>query len=148
MDVQNQEPQKNKDYQAKNLETQESIHEILEKDIQKLAEQVKAIKTKAEKNHLSELEIIKKSLSVFTPNLQQSNTTKIQDANNPLPQYITSFPPETQLEIEYLLDIAFHKGISKALNETLKSKNPAIIDAFHDALAGKLYDELKKRKII
>lgn len=147
MNIINQEPQKDKEYQAKDLEAQKSAHEILENDIQKLAEQVKAIKIKAEKNHISEVEIIKKSLAALT-SLPPQQTTSSQNNTNLLPQYAASFPPETNLEIEYLLDMAFHQGIIKALNQALKSQNPAIIDAFHDALAGKLYDELKKRKII
>jgi len=64
-----------------------------------------------------------------------------------LPQYAQSAPAETRLEVEYLLDVAFHHGIAKANTEAMKS-SPFVIDAFHDALVGKLYPELQKRGIL
>lgn len=68
-------------------------------------------------------------------------------ANNMLPDYAQNAPAEVKLEIEYLLDMAFHQGITKALSESEKS--PYFVqDAFHDALAGKLYPELQKRGIV
>jgi hypothetical protein len=68
-------------------------------------------------------------------------------SNSPLPAYAQSAPPEIRLEIEYLLDIALHKGISAALQESAKS--PYFVqDAFHDALAGRLYPELQKRGLM
>ena len=64
-----------------------------------------------------------------------------------LPAYAQSAAPEVKLEIEYLLDIALRKGIGPALTESAKS--PYFVqDAFHDALAGKLYPELQKRGMI
>ena len=52
-----------------------------------------------------------------------------------------------KLEIEYLCDMALRKGIATAMSESEKS--PYFVqDAFHDALAGKLYPELQKRGIV
>jgi len=68
-------------------------------------------------------------------------------ANSPLPLYAQSAAPEIKLEIEYLLDIALKKGIGAALSESAKS--PYFVqDAFHDALAGRLYPELQKRGVV
>jgi hypothetical protein len=64
-----------------------------------------------------------------------------------LPGYMASATPAAKLEVEELLSIAFKDGIAKA-TATAQKSNPFILDAFHDALAGKLHDELKKRKII
>ena len=70
-----------------------------------------------------------------------------ENASSPLPAYAQNAPAEVKLEIEYLLDIAFKKGIGTALTESQKS--PAFVqDAFHDALAGRLYPELQKRGIV
>ena len=69
------------------------------------------------------------------------------EANSPLPAYAQSAAPEIKLEIEYLLDLAFRKGIGTALAESAKS--PYFVqDAFHDALAGRLYPELQKRGVL
>lgn len=68
-------------------------------------------------------------------------------SDSPLPAYAQSAPPEVRLEIEYLLDIALHKGIGAAIQESAKS--PYFVqDAFHDALAGRLYSELQKRGVL
>lgn len=68
-------------------------------------------------------------------------------SDGPLPAYTQTAAPEVKLEIEYLLDIALRKGIGPALTESAKS--PYFVqDAFHDALAGKLYPELQKRGVI
>lgn len=69
------------------------------------------------------------------------------EANSPLPAYAQNAPAEIKLEIEYLLDLAFRKGIAAALSESAKS--PYFVqDAFHDALAGRLYPELQKRGLM
>ncbi len=68
-------------------------------------------------------------------------------SGSPLPAYAQNAPAEIKLEIEYLLDVAFRKGIGAALSESAKS--PYFVqDAFHDALAGRLYPELQKRGVL
>ena len=69
------------------------------------------------------------------------------NTNSPLPAYAQNAPAEIKLEIEYLLELAFRKGIAAAISESAKS--PYFVqDAFHDALAGKLYPELQKRGVV
>lgn len=69
------------------------------------------------------------------------------EVNSPLPAYAQNAPAEVKLEIEYLLDLALRKGIGAALTESAKS--PYFVqDAFHDALAGRLYPELQKRGVV
>lgn len=126
----------------------ENFKEEIESDIKKLAEEINRIKLKAEMNHISEQELIKKSLSALTP-IPKTNQNQTQNqSSGPLPSYTQSFSPEIKLEIEYLLHMAFNDGIFKALKEAQKSKSPVILDAFHDALTGKLYEELKKRNLL
>lgn len=129
-------------------EVPEVKHEAIEMDIKKLAEEIKRIKITAEKNHLSETEIIKKSLSALTPITPKQGQIQTTFSPGPLPSYTQSLSPEIKLEIEYLLDMAFHEGITKALSKAQESNNPLILDAFHDALAGRLYPELKNRGIL
>ena len=45
------------------------------------------------------------------------------------------------------MDLALHEGVMKAINES-KNSPDFIQDAFRDALAGRLYPELKKRGIV
>jgi len=102
------------------------------------------------------LDAVKEAIRAF-PQLDRDASddngvpTPVTDArafsNSPLPAYAQNASPEIRLEIEYLLDIALHKGISSALSESAKS--PYFVqDAFHDALAGRLYPELQKRGLV
>ena len=123
----------------------ESRHEILEADIERLAEGIERAQELPEMRGVSQEELLKKSLQSLMPSQRQ--TAQAEESSSPLPNYAQSAPQEAKLEIEYLLDIAFHKGIAAANAEALKS-NPFVLDAFHDALAGKLYPELQRRGIL
>ena len=64
-----------------------------------------------------------------------------------LPDYLTNASPEVKLKVEKLLDKVFHDGILKTINEA-KKEGPFFLDVFHDALTGKLYDEMRIRKLL
>ncbi|OGY62374.1 MAG: hypothetical protein A2745_02155 [Candidatus Harrisonbacteria bacterium RIFCSPHIGHO2_01_FULL_44_13] len=68
-------------------------------------------------------------------------------ASSALPSYAQDLSADFKLRIEKLIDLAWHKGISSAVAEARRS-GVFILDAFHDALTDKLYDEFKKRKLI
>jgi len=100
------------------------------------------------------LEVVKEAIRAF-PQLDQAVQNGVPipppaaaaQAASPLPAYAQNAAPEIKLEIEYLLDLAFQKGIATALAESAKS--PYFVqDAFHDALAGRLYPEMQKRGLM
>jgi hypothetical protein len=130
----------------------------LEADIERLAKEIQSKREQLAGETKPERELIKEAIRVF-PNLQGSQnkmptpapiatpTSQVDDARNPLPDYAKDAPAEVKLEIEYLCDVALRKGIGTAMSESEKS--PYFVqDAFHDALAGKLYPELQKRGIV
>ncbi len=125
----------------------------LESDMQKLAEQIRAGRERPVGEIKTERELVREAIRVF-PNLHTAHPSPVSaaasqddDSRNPLPDYAKDAPAEVKLEIEYLCDVAIRKGISTALAESKKS--PYFVqDAFHDALAGKLYPELQKRGIV
>lgn len=121
-------------------------HTALEADIKRLAAEVQAHREKFEAQRLSDQEILRKSVQSFG-DVQPASAVQAQPSDSPLPDYAKDAPAEAKLEIEYLLDLAFHHGIDKANNEAKKS-SPFIMDAFHDALVTKLYPELQKRGIV
>ena len=45
-------------------------------------------------------------------------------------------------EIEALIQIAFEKGISAAIEEARKKNDPHLLDDFHDALIDQFYQKL------
>lgn len=135
-------------------------HQPLEADLKTIATEVNYTQEQQgqEAARLEGVEAVKNAIRAF-PTLNdkervanvsagvQSTPAAAPDAANPLPAYADAAAPEVKREIEHLLDIAMEKGIGEALTESEKS--PYFVqDAFHDALAGKLYPELQQRGLI
>jgi len=124
-------------------------HAALEADIKVLAEEIKRHGETPEGGNLAGKELLKQviqSLPTAAPQ-DQAVSPPPSSAKGSLPDYAQSASAEVKLEIEYLLDVAFHHGIAKA-NAEAKQSPPFVLDAFHDALAGKLYPELKRRGLM
>jgi hypothetical protein len=123
----------------------------LEEDMQQLAAEVQKHRERPEMENATAHEIIKESLRSF-PKLEQpveagNAEAATSEHMSPLPEYAADASPETKLEIEYLLDTAFKKGLGAALSQSEKS-TAFIQDAFRDALSGRLYPELQKRGLV
>jgi hypothetical protein len=116
-------------------------HQALEDDMKQLVAEVGKHKEAPESHGLGGEAILKKSVQSFAV-LGNGPTATPTDLQNPLPQYVDNASEEVKLEVEYLLDIAFHQGILKADREARKT-NPFVLDAFHDALVKKLYPKMK-----
>jgi len=129
-----------------------SFEKSLEADIAQLAAEIRGQRERPEMRNAAEQEIVKEAIRAFPelknqPQAAAGAAPAADDAASPLPAYAQAAPAEVKLEIEYLLDIALKKGIGSALAESKKS--PAFVqDAFHDALAGRLYPELQKRGVV
>jgi hypothetical protein len=87
--------------------------------------------------------MVKKAIQSYT----QSGSLPADASVSDLPDYTESAPAAVKHEIEHLLGIVLEKGIIAANSEAARS-SPFILDAFHDALTGKLYPELKKHGIV
>lgn len=129
----------------------DSFEKNIEADLQRLAAEIKTQHERPEMHGAAEQRIIKEAIRSFPELKNQPQPAPppqaLANQNSPLPDYAQSAPAEVKLEIEYLLDVAFKKGISSALTESQKS--PAFVqDAFHDALAGRLYPALQERGIV
>ena len=61
-----------------------------------------------------------------------------------LPKYMTDEPADVRFQVEKLIDVAWHKSIGAAVKIARKG-SPLVLDALHDALTDKLYEELKRR---
>jgi hypothetical protein len=122
----------------------------LEADMDRLAGEILKHKENPELQGAGDREIVRQALlsisNTQTP-APQSSAEPNASASPYLPAYAQSAPPATKLEIEYLVDLALREGIRKA-SDTARKSNPFIMDAFHDALTGKLYPELQRRKLV
>ena len=142
-------------------EEKQEFEKGLESDIAKLAVEVRAQRSRPELANATEEELLKEAIRAFPETAAARETAPsgvpanaatgvpppAASPQSPLPAYAQNAPAETRLEIEYLLDVALKQGIGKAVDESKKS--PYFVqDAFHDALAGRLYPELQKRGIV
>ena len=133
--------------------TQNFEHQELEADMRRLSEEIIEKRNLPKYKDFSNKEIIKESIRPIIKSdaelLKSENKTANEETEKSfLPNYALELPLEKKLEVEKLIDNVFHKGL-KAIEDARKHNYDAeVVDAFHDALAGKLSEELEKRKLI
>ncbi|PIU98663.1 hypothetical protein COS61_00160 [Candidatus Wolfebacteria bacterium CG03_land_8_20_14_0_80_40_12] len=126
-------------------------HNILERDIERLGKEVKEKRNLPEHKDLSEKELVKQILQPIvkpTAKIDESSVRSTgQGEESFLPDYLKDSPAEIKLQVEKLVDSVFHQGIEKTVKQANQA-GPFILDAFHDALTDKLYEELKRRNLV
>lgn len=130
----------------------ESNHNIIEADIKRLSQEITEKRNMVNYKEVPEKELVKQTLEPlikqpYIQSEQQLAQSRKQTKKTFLPDYLKSSPEEIKIQVEKLVDLVFHQGISKTIKEAQKA-GPFVLDAFHDALTDKLYDELKKRKYL
>lgn len=131
---------------AENLPEQ-SRQEILEAEIQRLSAEIQKYKELPEAQVISGQEMVKKAIQSTVPVPTPPPAQPAKQSNSKLPDYAADAPAEARLEVESLIDMAMYQGLDKANAEAMKT-SPFVMDAFHDALAAKLYPEMQKRGIL
>ncbi|OGY68196.1 MAG: hypothetical protein A3H63_00020 [Candidatus Harrisonbacteria bacterium RIFCSPLOWO2_02_FULL_45_10c] len=122
-------------------------HSALEKDMERLSKEIRERKESSANLRTSDRDALQ---SVLAQRIQSQALTPEEPAapeNDVLPVYLQKESPEIQLKVEELIDITFHKGIDASISEA-KKYGPYILDAFHDTLTSKLYDELRSRGLV
>lgn len=123
-------------------------HSALEGDIQRLSQEVAERRNKIETEHPTETvrEVLREKIhpQSAAPAPQQPAD---QNDSPVLPAYLRKESPEVKLKVEELIDLTFHQGLDKAITEA-GQYGPFVLDALHDALTSKLYNELKSRGLI
>ena len=129
---------------------QEYIHPEVEATIQRLSPEVKGQAPEAQQD------IVKSALRERITRVQNFPASGIAPAtsNAPvstrpsvLPAYAGQSSAGQQLIVEQLVDLALHQGLEKAVTAATK-QDAIILDMFHDALTGKLYQLMHERKLI
>ncbi len=131
----------------------EAVHETLETEMRALALEVKKHREHPGLKSLSDRELIKRSVKAME--VPETNAPKVIPPANfsaqsigPLPAYAQHAPDDVKLEIAYLVDMAFHRGGVAKANALAKKSDLFVLDAFHDVVAGKLYEQMKKRGLL
>ncbi|HTY39695.1 MAG TPA: hypothetical protein VMC43_01215 [Candidatus Paceibacterota bacterium] len=126
---------------------QPNFEQFLESDIEHLSAEMKNRREQPEIQGVSHQEVLKQAVQSMTPPPAPPAAANANVIQDPLPNYAKDAPPETRLEVEQLLEMAFREGIMKA-NAAAARSNPYVLDTFHDALVGKLYSEFQKRGLL
>ena len=114
----------------------------IEKDLNRLSKEINRHYENEPKTQLSSREVLKKSIgSAYNIPVRQPTTQK---QSSILPQYLENASLEDKAKVEKLINLAFHDGLEKAVNEA-KKESPFILDAFHEVLVDKIYPLLKQR---
>jgi hypothetical protein len=124
----------------------EQVPVPLESDLDRLAGEVAKHRENPEMAGASDQERVRQAIRTITTPAPAAPSAAA-DEDSGLPAYMAGASPAAKLEVEELVRLAFKEGIVKATHAAERS-NPFILDAFHDALAGKLHEELTKRKLI
>lgn len=128
-------------------QTPQFEHSVLEQDIKRLSTEAKE-RGVVEKGKEVLKTVIKEQIAPPIP----GGAVPVQPKAPPvssvsLPHYMEGEKDLIKLKVEKLLDLAWHKGIKRA-SEEARDSGPLVLDAFHDALTDKLYNELKQRGIL
>lgn len=121
-------------------------HATLEADIKKLSAEIKE-RGISEKGKEALKTIVKEQISAPAPSVPPVQPAIPPASSVSLPSYMDGEKDLVKLKVEKLLDLAWHKGIKRA-SEEARDSGPIVLDAFHDALTDKLYNELKQRGIL
>lgn len=118
----------------------------LERDIAGLSQEIHRRQESTPTPEISQREILK---TVIGEKIQSQPAPVAPAAaqSSVLPQYLRQESPEVQMKIEELVQMTISKGIDASIEEA-KKYGPFILDALHDTLTSKIYDELKSRKLI
>lgn len=77
----------------------------------------------------------------------KTSTAGNQNSNANTAGYLNSLSDDQIEVVNNLVNMIAKKGINKAVTEA-KKLDPFLLDAFHDALVDKLYDELTSRGLV
>lgn len=127
-------------------ESTESTHVLLEKEIANLSAELKTLRPEKEAEKEALKAIVKSYSEMAQPAMPTVKPGEDQQKSL-LPKYLDLEPKQIKLEVEKLVDLAWHKGIKIAARAATGSSS-LVMDAFHDTLTDKLYEEFKKRKLI
>jgi hypothetical protein len=121
----------------------------IETDIHRVGSEVRERTGGAITPEVTEREMVRQSLH---PMVQQSGTAPAQPNRSAtddamLPSYMKNESVDVKDRVERLVEDAFKHGVEHAAMEAQKS-GPFIVDALHDALSDRFYEELKRRNLV
>ena len=130
----------------------DSPHASIEAEIQKFSETLGShehIDRRAGEHKEALKESLRERVYTHAPAHEKSSVSipVSPQSGTVLPSYLDDAATDIKLKVEQMVDLAYHKGIMEAIKEAKKG-GPLILDAFHDALTDRVYEDLKRRGIL
>ncbi|AKM78188.1 MAG: hypothetical protein UX49_C0001G0044 [Candidatus Wolfebacteria bacterium GW2011_GWC2_46_275] len=127
------------------LEQQNKIEADLHRVGQEVREQVGGVVTP----EATERALVRQSLQpmITAPSTQTPQRGRAATDDAMLPTYMKDVTVDIKDRVERLVEDAFAHGVEHAAEEAQKS-GPFVVDALHDALSDRFYEELKKRNLV
>jgi len=121
----------------------------IEADLHKVGQEVKEQIGGSATPEVTERALVQQSLHpmVKAPAVAVPQSGQPTAVDMELPVYLHDASAAIKDRVERLVEDAFKHGVEHAAVEAQKS-GPFIVDALHDALSDKFYEELKKRNIV
>lgn len=131
------------------MEEQLEQQNKIEADLHKVGQEVREQTGGSVTPEVTERALVRQSLHpmVNAPAgpVPQQGQSAVNDET--LPPYLHDAAPDVKDRVERLVEDAFKHGVEHAAAEAQKS-GPFIVDALHDALSDRFYEELKRRKLV
>lgn len=128
----------------------EPNQQTLERQIAELQQKLDAARTEAGKDIMAPYERQEIHAAVGEKIRQQMPTYQLPGSigvgNVPTVVVPSYQNPTLAPEVQKLVNIAFTQDLQQAIDQAVKTGNPALIDALHDVLADQLHAELIKRQ--
>lgn len=122
----------------------------IEADLHRVGQEVREQVSSGIAPEVTERELVKRSLHPIVQHPPVSAQTSHQSPtadDATLPDYLQNESPAIKERVERLVEDAFKHGVEHAAIEAQKS-GPLVVDALHDVLSDRFYEELKKRGIV
>ncbi len=134
----------------------------IEAEIAELSRRIEEKRKVLESSHgiVEERELVasavKEKIAELTPSGAPATTSAVQPTSLPTtnlpasPQrasYLDTIGPGAIERLNVLLQMAVDHGLKKAL-KALETEEPFLVDAFHDAIADRYYEELKRHGVL
>lgn len=132
-------------------ESSQTLHNEIAQIEQSLAQKKEQLKTEQDTGKMESMpddkevlhevvgEHINSDVSAPTATQTDDSQTTLPPLTDDIPSYMT---PELQSKVQSLVNMAFSDSIDKAAKMAKETRNPALMDAFHDAIVDQLYDHL------
>ncbi|MEK7135978.1 MAG: hypothetical protein AAB821_00080 [Patescibacteria group bacterium] len=121
----------------------------IEAEIAELSRQIesKRLELEQKNNIVTDDKALVRDIITSANSATTTSAKIVSDSNNNSDSYLDSLPVGVEKQVGQLVEKVFDRGLTKTIAEA--KKLPALdLDAFHDTLTDRVYNELKSRGLV